>query len=126
MEKEQNGLIVGKIEEAARWDVSNLSPKKACDSKKIHINEKTRDWLDANELVPKGMDSDNMKVKLCQQIMATALDEGLISDDDFEQLTGREVVVFCFVDYIDIEVFHCSSKLCYGSVLVAAPASPGK
>lgn len=79
-------LLERKMEEAARWDVDDLPTKCACDPNKIKVTDGLENWL-KEQFELKG----KITKKRYQQLAATAIDQELMSVDEYKTMTGREV-----------------------------------
>lgn len=78
-----SALIEKKIEEVARWDLSDLPQKDAYDVSRIPINDQIKKWVtDNNDELP---DTDNG----IKAIIVNALDTGKLSPKDVRKLSGR-------------------------------------
>lgn len=82
-EKERDGIMVQKLDEASRWDIDSLPPKYAYDNERIKVTKELRGWLSGNLEMKKNADD-----KQVSQLTATALDQGSLSTDEYKQLTG--------------------------------------
>ncbi len=81
-EKEQDGYMAARIDEAGRWDIDSLPPKYAHDDARVKVTKELRNWLLANLKMKKSADD-----KQVRQLTATALDQGSLSADEYARLT---------------------------------------
>ena len=87
-------LIREKLEEAARFDISNLPKRDVYDPRKIKINPSIEKWLVENvEGYEKDEEASKEKQeKTTKRVVASALDEGLLDPKVYEELTGVHLV----------------------------------
>jgi len=84
--RDQRGtLLEREMREVAKWDVENLPSKYAYDAQRIPVNDKLRKWLVDNIKVD--ADASDAKVR---RLAATALDQSLLSPEDYEKLVGSK------------------------------------
>lgn len=87
-------LLNDKLEEVARWDVSDLPPKMVYDPTQIVIKKSLKDWLEKN-MDLKLEDEEGKKLSKFQaenriKVMAAlALDSGDLFDNTYEDLVGE-------------------------------------
>lgn len=78
-------------EEMADWDVADIPPKETYNAESVNITEKLTQWLE-NEA---DLDLDSVDKKkrdrVIRSMAVTAVEEGLISEDDLEELTGKKL-----------------------------------
>lgn len=96
-EEEGKQLVREKIDEAARWDVSSLPPKYACDDSKIKVTGTLKQWLKDNigfsEKDQNGAEIPKQAVeKRLKRLAAYAIDADMLSVDDFTKLTNEPPV----------------------------------
>ena len=81
-EKEQDGYMAARIDEAGRWDIDSLPPKYAHDDASVKVTKELRGWLLENLKMKKSADD-----KQVRQLTATVLDQGSLSADEYARLT---------------------------------------
>lgn len=87
-------IMRNEIEKAAKWDVADLPTKFVYDPDKLFITPKLQSWL-KNKIGYSRKDAKG--VKLTEQeldihlrrLTASLLDEGLLTEDDYERLTSK-------------------------------------
>ena len=83
-----------KLEEVARWDVTNLPMKYVYDPSKLAASTKLKLWLKKNTDFNEKPSGEKLEPQLVDRIMqrmaATCLDNGTLSEDKYQQLTGKE------------------------------------
>lgn len=85
-ENVQSDLMEKKMEEAARWDVSDLPTKPSHDPGKVKMTPELRKHLEEDlDLIDS--EADEAKAK---RLGSIALDQGLLSDVDYQKLTGEK------------------------------------
>ena len=77
-------IIERKLDEVARWDVSNLPSKKAFDCSRIPATDKIKEWVKSHYDVPDDA-SDITYIVL----IATALDSEEITEQQVRDLSGK-------------------------------------
>lgn len=96
-EEEGKQLVREKIDEAAKWDVSSLPPKYACDDSKIQVTDILKSWLKENigfsEKDQNGAEIPKQAIeKRLKRLAAYAIDADMLSVDDFKKFTGESPV----------------------------------
>ena len=87
-------LIEQKLEEIARWDITDLPPKYVYDPEKIKMTNKLQAWLKENMDYSEkdANDTKYTKKEMSLQLgrlAATALDEGVLEDYTYESFVGE-------------------------------------
>lgn len=94
-EGEATRLMVDKMDQVAKWGTHNLPLKDAYDPSRIRINDKLMAWVVENYddyLSGQEKEEDEKKRKtMAQRLIATALDNGTLSEDAYEDMAGRKV-----------------------------------
>ena len=98
-------LLNKELREVAKWDVSDLPPKKAYDPTKIKVEKNLRKWLTEHmNLVlenENGSKLSKSEMESRVQVMAAlALDSGDMAEEDYKILTG-EVAKKTNVGYVN-------------------------
>ena len=75
--------LENKVDEVGRWDLANLPHKDAHDPKHLKITERLSEWLNTRIL-----DEPTKDEKRLRQITASALDNGMLTDAEYLELTG--------------------------------------
>ena len=73
-----------RMEEAARWDVTDLPPKNAHDARRIKVTQGLRDWIAATYDV-----EGDQEEKRWKRLAAAALDSGMLADNEYVEMTGK-------------------------------------
>ena len=86
-------LLSDKLEEVARWDVSDLPPKVVYDPAKIEVKKSLKGWLEKNMDLVLEDESGNKLTKSQAEnrirvMAALALDSGDLEDSTYENLVG--------------------------------------
>ena len=81
-------ILREKSDEAARWDLTNLPDKWAYDSASIVVNEKTDEWLKENVNFQESMFPERTRELAKKRIMAAALDEQRITEEEYQNMVG--------------------------------------
>lgn len=90
----ENGreIFLNRLEEVARWDVSDLPPKFVYDPERMKVTKSVRVWLKDNI----GYEEKNGEVKkndpMLKQLCASSLDDGMLSEKEYKKLTGESPV----------------------------------
>jgi hypothetical protein len=84
-------LLQQKMEEAAKWDIGDLPSKWAHDTSTMPITTKLVDWLKGSfSFSEAGIAKEKIET-LIRQMVATALDSGVLSAARYKELVGHEV-----------------------------------
>jgi len=84
-ERLREGMVQEKFELAARWDVDDLPLKYAFDAKRIEVSDELKSWI----VEEYGTDPEAPE-KTFQGMAASALDQGMLSEDRYEQFTRKK------------------------------------
>jgi len=84
-ENVRKDIMEKKLEEAARWDVSDLPPKPGHDPDRIEMTTQLRDFME-NELGLVDHKDDEMRAK---RLTAIALDQKLLDARTYKKLSGK-------------------------------------
>jgi hypothetical protein len=81
--RESEGVIERKMEQVARWDLSDLPQKDAFDTSLVPITKKVRQWVDkfAGEKTRTDVG--------VRALLANALDNGRLEPEELKQMSGR-------------------------------------
>lgn len=89
-------LVREKLEEAARWDVSSLPRKDAYDPARMVLTPEIIKWVETN--VPgwsiDEKETEARREKLLRRAVASMLDSGDLSPEQYTKLTGNTPVAF--------------------------------
>ena len=81
-------LLREKMEEVAKYDVSDLPPKHAFDPRALKINDKLIVWLkDHLDFDDEGMDGA-LRNRAVRIMTATALESDMMSEQDYQKMVG--------------------------------------
>lgn len=86
--EDRSVLLQKKIDECARWDVTDLPPKTVYDPSRVVINDKIKKWVkeEWSDSVPtKDLDDDQIR-----KLVTTALDMENLSEDEYEKMAGTK------------------------------------
>lgn len=82
-------LIEKKLEEAAKWDVRDLPLRRVHDVSKVKVTDKLLGWVKSNyEGILEEDQTETYRKRLVQRVTTTALDNGTLSAERYESLTG--------------------------------------
>jgi hypothetical protein len=76
-----------KVDESSRWDIGNLPPKFAYESRDIKVTDTLKVWL----VQVMGIPSNKMdKEEQAQRMTAVAMDQEILSERRYMELTGEQ------------------------------------
>jgi hypothetical protein len=78
-------LLEKKLDEVAKWDVENLPPKYAHDPRSLVLTEELIKWV--NNEFPFISDSEERSEEKTKRVVATALDQGILSEEEYIRMT---------------------------------------
>jgi len=86
-------LVQRKLDEIARWDITDLPPKYVYDVEKIKVTPKLRLWLEDNmefsEKNKEGVKFSKEEIDLqLKRLAASSLDAGTLEDHTYESIVG--------------------------------------
>ena len=91
---DRQALMRSKFDEAARWDISDLPTKFVYDPKRLEVTPELVVWLQRNldysDVQADGTQFPEAVKELVRcRTTAVALDSGLLSEEEYEELTGK-------------------------------------
>ena len=99
----RSDMIAKKLDECAKWDIEDLPPKYAYDGRKVVLTDSLRAWLRETmgiegiekkngQSTPEENESYEKEILRSEShlrnVVATVLDNGSLSDDEYRRLTG--------------------------------------
>jgi len=93
-ESDGSELLMQKIEEVAKWDITDLPPKYVYDSDKLSINPKLQSWLKNHvgfsRKGPKGvkLTEEELDAHL-RSLTANVLDQGILTDEEYKEMVKK-------------------------------------
>lgn len=84
---ERDKLLQAKIEEAARWDISDLPIRESHSPESISISDGLVRWV-IEKFPPVGKLSKKKQTQVVRRIAATSLSNGALTSDVYKELTG--------------------------------------
>jgi len=86
---EQAGdLMAKKLEEVARWDVSDLPHKTAYDGNRVFVNQEIKD-LARDRLGLETDKSSKFSERQWKRVVSAMLDQGVINPEEYQRITGK-------------------------------------
>jgi hypothetical protein len=92
--EQRDRVMLEKIEETARWDLTNLPPKFAVDWQKVRLSPKLREFVDQYlETQDEGVtlpEEEAAVNRFYKKLVGAFVDQGMLSDAEYKQMTGSD------------------------------------
>lgn len=76
---DRSAILREKLEECAKWDVSDLPTKSVYDPLKVKIDDAVREWAIATLGILEEIDDDKLKI-----MIASSMDQGMIKEEEYK------------------------------------------
>ena len=102
-ESNRDRIMQEKIEESAKWDMSNLPPKYVVDWQKVQMTERLKTWIKEYFETMGGHEEPKEQkaiVSYYKKLAGALIDQGVLSEEDYKELTDNAKLPKTAVPYV--------------------------